>query len=35
LMTKAELNQQGLYDIDNWFLTRGDSDTSMFEDPNL
>jgi hypothetical protein len=35
LMTKAEQNQQRLYDIDNWFLTRGDSDTSMFEDPNL
>jgi hypothetical protein len=35
LMTKSEEFQDTLYDINNWFLTRGDSDTSIFEAPNV
>ena len=35
LMVKTTENQGLLYDAKNWFLTRGDSDISIFEDPNL
>lgn len=35
LMVKSDENQDLLYDPENWFLTRGDSDTSIFEHPNL
>ncbi len=35
LMVKAPENQDLLYDGSKWFLTRGDSDISIFEDPNL
>jgi hypothetical protein len=35
LMTRSDADQKLLYDIKNWFLTRGDSDTSIFEAPNL
>jgi hypothetical protein len=35
LMVKSSENQDLLYDEDKWFLTRGDSDISIFEHPNL
>lgn len=35
LMVKSPDRQDVIYDIKNWFITRGDSDTSIFEDPNL
>lgn len=35
LMAKSPENQDFLYDANNWFLTRGDSDISIFEHPNL
>ena len=34
LMVKTPTAQDILYDPDRWFLTRGDSDISIFEDPN-
>ncbi len=35
LMVKSPERQDLLYNPKNWFLTRGDSDISIFEDPNL
>ena len=35
LMIKAPEQQDLLYDGSNWFLTRGDSDISIFEHPNI
>lgn len=35
LMAKASKSQDLLYDASKWFLTRGDSDISIFERPNL
>lgn len=35
LMVKSNKYQNLLYDPAKWFLTRGDSDISIFEDPNL
>lgn len=35
LMAKAPDNREMIYDRKNWFLTRGDSDISIFEDYNL
>jgi len=35
LMVKSEKYHDSAYDINNWFITRGDSDVSIFEDPNL
>ncbi len=35
LMVKAPEGQEVLYDGANWFLTRGDSDISIFEHPNI
>jgi len=35
LMTRSEKHQDLIYDIDNWFITRGDSDISIFEAPNV
>lgn len=35
LMVKAPDNQDLLYDGSKWFLTRGDSDISIFEHPNV
>ncbi|MGC2237660.1 MAG: GNAT family N-acetyltransferase [Pyrinomonadaceae bacterium] len=35
LMVKSNENQDLLYDANKWFLTRGDSDISIFEHPNL
>lgn len=35
LMVKSEKYRERAYDINNWFITRGDSDVSIFEDPNL
>lgn len=35
LMAKAPENHDFIYDRKNWFLTRGDSDISIFEHPNL
>ena len=35
LMVKAPEQQDLLYDGSNWFLTRGDSDISIFEHPNI
>jgi hypothetical protein len=35
LMMKSNAQQELLYNSDNWFLTRGDSDISIFEHPNL
>jgi hypothetical protein len=35
LMVKTAERQDILYDATKWFLTRGDSDTSIFEHPNL
>lgn len=35
LMVKAPENQGMLYDGSKWFLTRGDSDISIFEHPNI
>lgn len=34
-MVKSADHQDLLYHASNWFLTRGDSDTSIFEQPNL
>jgi GNAT superfamily N-acetyltransferase len=34
-LLKSPQNQDLLYNPKNWFLTRGDSDTSIFEAPNL
>lgn len=34
LMVKTDMRPDLLYDSDNWYLTRGDSDISIFEDPN-
>lgn len=35
LMVKSAERQDVLYDASRWFLTRGDSDISIFEHPNL
>lgn len=35
LMVKTNIREDLLYDAKNWFLTRGDSDISIFEDRNL
>jgi GNAT superfamily N-acetyltransferase len=35
LMVKSSEQQDLLSDANNWFLTRGDSDISIFEEPNL
>jgi GNAT superfamily N-acetyltransferase len=35
LMVKSQEHQDLLYNPANWFLTRGDSDISIFEQPNL
>jgi GNAT superfamily N-acetyltransferase len=35
LMVKSSEHEDLLYDADNWFLTRGDSDISIFEHPNI
>jgi ribosomal protein S18 acetylase RimI-like enzyme len=35
LMVKSSERQDLLSDAQNWFLTRGDSDISIFEEPNL
>lgn len=35
LLVKSKEHQTTLYDPKNWFITRGDSDTSIFEHPNL
>lgn len=35
LMVKTPTDQDVLYDAKKWFLTRGDSDISIFEDPNV
>ncbi len=35
LMVKTGVREDLLYNAKNWFLTRGDSDISIFEDPNL
>lgn len=35
LMVHTAIHQDVLYDPGKWFLTRGDSDISMFEEPNL
>ncbi len=35
LMAKSPINQELMYEPENWFLTRGDSDISIFEDSNL
>ena len=35
LMVKSVERQDILHDANRWFLTRGDSDTSIFEHPNL
>lgn len=35
LMVKSSEHGNLLYNAENWFLTRGDSDTSIFEHPNL
>jgi hypothetical protein len=35
LMVKSEESQDILYNTEKWFLTRGDSDISIFEQPNL
>ena len=34
-MVKSAEHQDLLYNPENWFLTRGDCDVSIFEDPNL
>ena len=34
-MVKTGVREDLLYDTKNWFLTRGDADISIFEDPNL
>ncbi|CAN5502041.1 hypothetical protein BH10ACI1_BH10ACI1_18880 [soil metagenome] len=34
-LLKSKEQQDVLYNPMNWFLTRGDSDTSIFEEPNL
>jgi GNAT superfamily N-acetyltransferase len=35
LMAKAPQNKDIVYSVDSWFLTRGDSDISIFEHSNL
>jgi GNAT superfamily N-acetyltransferase len=35
LMVKADAREDLLYDPASWFLARGDSDISIFEEPNL
>lgn len=35
LMVKTDVREDLLHDAKSWFLTRGDSDISIFEDPNL
>ncbi len=35
LMAKAPEQREIVYDVNNWFLTRGDSDISIFEHSNL
>jgi GNAT superfamily N-acetyltransferase len=35
LLVKSTEHQTRLYNPTNWFITRGDSDTSIFEHPNL
>lgn len=35
LMAKTPENQEVMYDGSKWFLTRGDSDISIFEHPNI
>jgi len=35
LLVKSKENLTPVYDPTNWFITRGDSDTSIFEHPNL
>ena len=34
LLVRSEQERPVLFDPDAWFLTRGDSDISIFEDPN-
>lgn len=34
-MVKATADEDLIYQFDNWFLTRGDSDISLYEDANL
>ena len=34
-MVKAPEQEDLIYNMGNWFLTRGDSDISLFEEPNL
>lgn len=34
-LIKSEIKKDLMYQSENWFLTRGDSDTSIFEHPNL
>jgi GNAT superfamily N-acetyltransferase len=35
LVAKTNDRQELVYDLENWYITRGDSDVSIFEDPNL
>lgn len=35
LMVKSGEKQETIYNAENWFLTRGDADISIFEHPNL
>lgn len=35
LMVKTNFREDLLYNENEWFLTRGDSDTTIFEEPNL
>jgi GNAT superfamily N-acetyltransferase len=35
LVAKTDDRQDLVYDLENWFITRGDSDVSIFEEPNL
>lgn len=35
LMAKAPENRETVYDLSSWFLTRGDSDISIFEHSNI
>ena len=35
LMIKSDVHQKSVYNLNSWFLTRGDSDISIFEEPNI
>lgn len=35
LMIKADVHQEKIYNLKEWFLTRGDADISIFEDTNI